>query len=156
MFFAPEPLYTVKMPARPDHRQRPAARGVPTKPGRRGEQVAIREVSTTLVEDLWHGDVPLVLTYWVYGFVVGIAFAMAFFAIDYFITGLDEGFGPMFILGLMLVYFVYTAFINIAIWRSASKYRGRKLWAVLAKIMVLVSWAALIREAWQIYSIAPG
>jgi len=108
------------------------------------------------VGDLWRGDVPLVLTYWMYGFVVGVAFAMAFFAIDYLVTGLAEGFGPMFILGLMLVYFVYTAFINVAIWRSASKYRGRKLWAILAKIMVLVSWAALIREAWQIYSIAPG
>ena len=143
------------MPARPDNRKQPVAKGVPTKPGRRAEQFTVREIKTTLVGDLWRGDIPLVKTYWLFGVVVGICFAMVFFWVNYLSTGLAEGFGPVFILGLMLLYFVYTAFINVAIWRSAGKYQGPRRWAILAKIMVMISWAALIREAWHIYSVAP-
>ena len=143
------------MPARPDNRKRPVSKNVPTKPGRPGERFVVREETTSLMGDLWRGDIPLVKTYWLFGVVVGIAFAMVFFGIEYLTTGLSEGFGPIFILGLMLLYFLYTAFINVSIWRSAGKYTGPKRWAILARVMVIVSWAALIREAWQIYSIAP-
>jgi len=143
------------MATRSDPRKRRVSGGVPTKPGRPGAGVIVREESTSLVGDLWRGDVPLVQTYWLYGVLVGIAFAVVFFGIEYLTTGLAEGFGPIFILGMMLLYFLYTAFINVAIWRSAGKYKGPKRWAILAKIMVIISWIALIREAWQIYSIAP-
>ena len=143
------------MPARPDQRQQSVAGRGPAKPGRPGEPFPVQEGSTGLIGDLWRGDIPLVKTYWLFGVVVGICFAMVFFFIEYLTTGLSQGFGPVFILGVMLLYFIYTGFINIAIWRSAGKYRGPRRWSVLAKIMVLFSWAALIREAWQIYSIAP-
>jgi len=117
--------------------------------------VTVQEVKVGLVRDLWRGDVPLAKAYWLFGVVVGIGFAIAFAVIEYQSSGLSEGIGPAFIIGLMLSYFVYVIFINIAIWRSASKYKGPKRWAILAKVMVIVSWAALIREAWQIYSVVP-
>ena len=143
------------MAARPDNRQQSVTRRAPAKPGRPGEPFPVQDVSTSLIGDLWRGDIPLVKTYWLFGVLIGICFAMVFFFIEYLTTGLSEGFGPVFILGMMLLYFIYTGFINIAIWRSASKYRGPRRWSILAKIMVLVSWAALIHEAWQIYTIAP-
>jgi len=118
--------------------------------------IRVIDVKTNLVLDLWRGDVPLVKAYWLFGVVVGICFAITFAFIEYQSAGLSEGFGPVFIISLIMLYFVYVAFINVAIWRSANKYKGPKRWAILAKVMVLVSWAALIREAWEIYSVVPG
>ncbi|KPK17300.1 MAG: hypothetical protein AMJ67_13705 [Betaproteobacteria bacterium SG8_41] len=115
--------------------------------------VRVTEEKTSLVLDLWRGDVPLVKTYWLFGVVVGICFAITFAFIEYQSEGLSEGFGPLFIIGLIVLYFVYVAFINVAIWRSSNKYKGPKRWAILAKVMVIVSWSALIREAWEIYSV---
>ena len=118
-------------------------------------RVVYGETRTHLVRDLWRGNVSLAKTYWLFGVVVGVCYAIVFAYIDYQSSGLSEGLGPAFIIALMLSYFLYVIFINIAIWRSASKYRGPRHWAILAKVMVLVSWAALIREAWQLYSIVP-
>lgn len=126
------------------------------KPKAAIRRASIYEERTGLVRDLWQGDVPLVKAYWLFGVLVGIGFAIVFGYIEYQSEGLSEGFGPAFIIGLMLFYFVYVIFINISIWRSANKYRGSKRWAILAKVMVLVSWAALIREAWEIYSVVPN
>ncbi len=117
--------------------------------------VRVTEEKTNLVLDLWRGDVPLVKTYWLFGVVVGICFAITFAFIEYQSEGLSEGFGPLFIIGLIVLYFVYVAFINVAIWRSSNKYKGPKQWAILAKVMVIVSWSALVREAWEIYSVVP-
>jgi hypothetical protein len=126
------------------------------KPNAAIRRASIYEERTGLVRDLWQGDVPLVKAYWLFGVLVGIGFAIVFGYIEYQSEGLSEGFGPAFIIGLMLFYFVYVIFRNISIWRSANKYRGPKRWAILAKMMVLVSWAALIREAWEIYSVVPN
>jgi len=101
-----------------------------------------------LVRDLWQGDVPLVKTFWLFGVVVGVGFAIVFAYIEYQSEGLSEGFGFAYIIGSRLFCFVYVVFINIAIWRSANKYRGPKWWAILAKVMVVVIWSALIRETW--------
>jgi phosphate starvation-inducible membrane PsiE len=108
-----------------------------------------------LIRDLWFGDVPLVKTYWLFGVVVGIGFAIAFIYVEYQSAGLSTGFGPVFIIGLIVFYFIYVMFINIAIWRSANKYHGPRRYAILAKIMVVVSWSALIKEALDIYKVAP-
>ena len=128
-------------------------RGLPRHGG-----VGYAEASTPLplVRALWRGDVSLAKTYWLFGVVVGVCYAMVFAYIEYQSSGLSEGLGPAFIIALMLSYFIYAIFINIAIWRSANKYRGPKHWAILAKVMVLVSWAALIKEAWQLYSVVPN
>ena len=117
--------------------------------------VRVTEERTSLVLDLWRGDVPLVKTCWLFGVVVGICFAIAFAFIEYQSEGLSEGFGPLFIIGLIVLCFVYVAFINVAIWRSSNKYKGPKRWAILAKVAVIVSWSVFIREAWEIYGVVP-
>lgn len=132
----------------PERRSRGPNTGVP--------RIRVIEERTNLVLDLWRGDVSLVKTYWLFGVVVGICFAITFAFVEYQSSGLSEGFGPVFIIGLIVAYFIYGIFINIAIWRSANKYQGPKRWAILAKIMVLISWGALIREAWQIYGVMPS
>lgn len=136
-------------------RQESKSRGVPRGDVTRQIRGGDREPTTHLVRALWRGDLSLVKTYWLFGVLVGVCYFMVFAYIEYQSSGLSEGLGPAFIIGLMVSYFLYVMFINIAIWRSASKYRGPKYWAILAKVMVLVSWAALIREAWELYSVVP-
>ena len=118
-------------------------------------RVVYGETQTHLVRDLWRGNVSLAKTYWLFGVVVGVCYAIVFAYIEYQSRGLSEGLGPVFIIALRLSCFLYAMFINIAIWRSANKYRGPKHWAVVAKVIVLVIWAALIREAWKLYSVVP-
>lgn len=129
--------------------------------GVRKENVAARRVRVVeekkpLLVDLWRGDVPLVMSFWLFGIFAGLCFAIVFAFVDYQISGLAEGLGPLFIIGLIVSYFVYMSFVNIAIWRSANKYRGPKHWAILAKVMVLVSWTLVIHKAWQIFGGVPA
>jgi len=131
-------------------------RGVSRRVLPRHGGVGDAEASTHLVRALWRGDVSLAKTYWLFGVVVGVCYAIVFAYIEYQSRGLSEGLGPVFIIALRLSCFLYAMFINIAIWRSANKYRGPKQWAILAKVMVLVSWAALIKETWQLYSVVPN
>ena len=122
----------------------------------RGPRIRVVEEEPVLIRDLWRGNVELVKTFWIFGFGAWVAFAILFAFIEYQSSGMTIGIGPLLILGLMFFYFVYMSFINVAVWRSANKYRGSKTYMILAKFMVIVSWCALIREAWQIYSLAPG
>ena len=127
------------------------------RPGKSaGPRVTVVEETVPLVKELWRGDVALVKTFWLFGFVAWLCFAIIFAFIEYQSSGMTIGIGPLMILGLMFFYFVYMSFINVAVWRSANKYRGKKTFAILAKLMVVVSWSALIQEAWQIYSLAPA
>lgn len=112
-------------------------------------RIRVIDVKTNLVLDLWRGDVSLAKTFWLFGVVVGICFAITKWFIEFQSTGLDEGFGLVFFAGLIVFYFVYSAFINIAIWRSSNKYKGPKRWTVLAKVMVIVSLSALIVEIYS-------
>jgi hypothetical protein len=80
---------------------------------------------------LWQGEVSLAMTYWVWGALAGFV-AMILAAI------VSET-APL--LGLLLgpVMIGYYVFIVIAIWRSAGRYPGPRVWAALAKIMVVLS-----------------
>lgn len=87
---------------------------------------------TSLPSRLWRGEVPLAETYWFYGVVLSMAIGLAArFA------GLVPGSSAakLFLLALLL----YWGFISISIWRSANRYRGRQLWARLAKWAVVLS-----------------
>ena len=76
---------------------------------------------------LWRGEVSLPITYWVWGvagnigwkFVIALALAT------------DMG---MLALLFALLYIVYLVLIFVAIWRSAGRYRGNRIWADLALI----------------------
>ena len=77
---------------------------------------------------------------------------------DYYIEELDssgqydyEEFAVIDVLYLVyfLFYIIATAFIYVSIWRSAGKYQGPKHWAVLARVVVVVSTASIV---WQFIS----
>lgn len=76
-----------------------------------------------IFEKLWKGDVPLIQTFWLYYFVGIILLRL--------VVGIISPF-----LGIIII--AWAAFMVIPIWRSASKYEGNNLFALLAKIAAVL------------------
>ena len=76
-----------------------------------------------LLNDLWNGDVSLARTFWLYYFVGLLLVRIVAIAIG--------PAGAVLILG-------WTGFMVLPIWRSADKYSGNTLFALLAKIAAVV------------------
>jgi hypothetical protein len=96
----------------------------------------------------WRGRLPLWLTYW----VLGVGGNMTFVAVLLLLFLLAGG-GYVrdwllpwmwLVYGLSLLWFI---FIFVAIWRAAGAYRGRRLWAVLARLGVIVGVVRMAVEA---------
>lgn len=75
------------------------------------------------LKSLWNGEVPLAQTFWLYYVVTMIALRA--------IAGLAGAFFSIFILG-------WAGFMVMPIWRSADKYKGNELFAILAKIAAVL------------------
>ena len=96
-----------------------------------------------LIKDLWHGDVPLVMTYWVYGIIFG---NIAGYSILYLMDGAIVN---DMISGVLILYIVFIALlvhILVSIWRSSSNYISTKksegnsaFWGYAAKVMVALA-----------------
>ncbi len=82
-----------------------------------------------LPQRLWQGNVSLAETYWVWGIGINLILSVL-------ISIASEK--ALAVLLLSLFALAYWIFIAIAIWRSASHYAGRKLWAALAKVVVVL------------------
>jgi cytochrome c oxidase assembly factor CtaG len=108
-----------------------------------------------LIKDLWHGDVPLVKTYWLFGVAVGILLNVTFIYIEYQPAAFASAFGQVLVLGLAMFVFIYSAFICVAIWRSANKYQGLQRYAILAKIAVIFGVMGMIKTLLEIFGPAP-
>lgn len=94
--------------------------------------------SSVLVK-LFKGDIPLWQTFWLFGVAFSLIYrflAVAIISNQHVIAG--NGFA-FFIMLFGCLGIAYQIFIWIAIWNSASKYRGNTLWAILAKVAVAVS-----------------
>jgi hypothetical protein len=84
--------------------------------------------------ELANGDFGLAKTYWLYGVVVGVVVTI--------ISSKVTSIGGLVI--LMLAYTAYEIPVLMGIWRAANKYQGQKIWAVLAKIAVVVGAIMLV------------
>jgi hypothetical protein len=94
-----------------------------------------------LLRRLWSGEVPLVRTFWDFGIIGGTALnalttvlSLALLAAD----GLETA-----ALAAFLMPVPYNLLIVVAVWRSASAYQGRRLWASLARLAI-IAWAAAV------------
>jgi hypothetical protein len=94
---------------------------------------------TRLVRRLWAGEVPLARAFWDYGIIGGTALnalttvaSMTLLAL----RGMEAAALVVFLLPIP-----YNVLIVIAVWRSASAYAGRPLWAGIARIAI-IAWAA--------------
>lgn len=124
---------------------------------------------------LYYGEYSLVVAYWLYGTFASIVISVTlntiggsldrargerdFFRAEYespmelFLRAcLENGFAIAGIVVLLLL-FTYTYMQAIGQWRSASKYRGPKFWAIVAKIFSLIVLSFTAVEFWYCISI---
>ena len=104
------------------------------------EEFSTKQKNDSIV-DLFRGDVPLATTYWVFGVLFGnIGFSLILRNIykhDLPMLKTPVGIWSM---GLFFCFIViYSLFISIAVWRSAGKYQGNKLWGILARATVALN-----------------
>lgn len=99
------------------------------------------------VKHLWKGNRSLPFTYWVI-FVIGNTI-LNFLLQRLYLSGLYDSGGSGGILlksaiELVLVFAtIYLLYSTVCVWRSANKYEGNVIWAILAKV-------AMFPAIWQI------
>jgi len=85
--------------------------------------------------NLLKGNVPLWITYWVFGVLVNLFFRLILKVVQYNYASLSMyKVFPSSLLAFSWFQIAYSFFIAIAIWKSAVKYKGKTIWAVLAMI----------------------
>ena len=110
---------------------------------------------------LWRGEYPLWKTFWLFSVLVNFCLVMFFAYFDYLTVAMPLWFARMarsiidvigvsawvgFFVVLAGLVFIYSFVVLVGLWRSASKYTGPKVWAVLAKVIVVLSAMRMVSE----------
>jgi hypothetical protein len=102
-----------------------------------GDATAAR--SNSYIARHWRGELSLPKSFWLNGFLIGLISRVLFSGL---LTG-SQFLGsvsvvvPVF-LALQTLNLLVVVWILVGIWRAASNYAGRRLWAILAKIVVVI------------------
>ena len=83
-------------------------------------------------EKLANGDFGLAKTFWLYNVLVTLIVKIVF---EVFIE-VSQSIGLLVV--FLLAYTAYEIPVLMGIWRAANKYQGPKIWAVLARIEVVL------------------
>lgn len=90
--------------------------------------------------ELTEGNYSLAMTYWVYGVLGGIVWSTAIISI---IQALSSEWSKdsiaMLSSALYLAMSAYFCAVYVGIWKSSDKYEGNKVWAILAKFVVVIT-----------------
>jgi hypothetical protein len=86
------------------------------------------------VIDLLKGKLSLRRTFWIYGVGIWILLSLGFargirFALSSQV--IDPGSATV---AIIAIYLLYTCMMPFAIWRSAGNYKGKRIWAIAARI----------------------
>ena len=87
---------------------------------------------TDFFEKLWQGNLGLAMIYWVYGVLAGTVWAVAIISLQ---PEQESDLARLVVILMVAYYFV----VYVGIWRAATKYKGNKLWEILAKFVVIVT-----------------
>lgn len=88
--------------------------------------------STDLFSQVVNGDYGLATTYWVYGFLAALLWAVA-------IAAISPEPGSTLFKAVFFLFAVYYIIVYTGIWNAASKYKGPKVWAIISKFHVLMA-----------------
>ena len=97
----------------------------------------------TTLDKLWRGELPLGVTFWVYGIGVTSAITIAQVILASVLGVSIRSPRHLAIAVVALAGGIWRIFTWVAIWRSADNYGGPRHWRVLAKVAVvtaLVEW----------------
>lgn len=108
-------------------------------------------MGAAILKALWRGEIGLAKTFWLYGVAGSLLLILLVLVLEatnpwFLYEGFEE---PGLGLQLLYVvatrgYYLWSFFIYIAIWRSASNYEGLRDWAFVAKILVSLSLFGLL------------
>jgi uncharacterized membrane protein YqjE len=77
-------------------------------------------------KNFFEGKLPLALSFWVFGFislsVLGLIAVLIYPSMRF----------------VRLIVYPYLIYASIGIWRSSDNYKGKKIFAILAKIMIVL------------------
>jgi len=104
-----------------------------------------RSSSAPLLLRVWRGDLPLWITYWLWGVAGNMSF-VALLALLYF-GGTDAAWRIAALWAVYAASLGWFVLIFGGIWRAAGRYCGPRVWAVLARIGVLVGVVRMSGEA---------
>lgn len=94
---------------------------------------------------LWRGEQSLKMAFWFFGVIIKLVLFLILNSVN---TMAKYGLLPPAAFYLLLsLMMVYNVVCYVGIWRSASRYDGVRIWAVLAKIYVAVFALLLIYDA---------
>lgn len=87
------------------------------------------------ISNVWNGRAGLAKTYWLWGVLSGIPWALALSLV-----------APSSHLAIVLVlaFVTYYVVVHVGVWRAASQYQGAKIWATLAKVAAAITPACLV------------
>ena len=91
---------------------------------------------TSFLSNLIKGEIALWKTYWLFGVIGNI--------IATFLINIFAQFSENLFFMVLVSMIIYKIVVFIAIWNSASKYTGSKMWAILAKIMVVLGFLSTL------------
>lgn len=92
---------------------------------------------------LSNGDFGLARTYWLYGVVVGIVINL--------VIQVVPSIGAIAV--VLALATVYQVMVLLGIWRAATRYQGRKVWAILAKFAAVLGWMGVLTNTGVFFQI---
>jgi hypothetical protein len=96
---------------------------------------------------LFRGDVPLPITYWIFGVVFSLLLHIPRRVIESdYLDIIRLPLGAQLIVAYSWLVIGYGFFIAIAIWRSAGKFEGHRFWALLARVIVVFNVIAMVNN----------
>lgn len=93
-------------------------------------------IQTSFLTNLIKGEIALWKTYWLFG-VIGNIIATT-------LINIFSQFSETSFFIILIIAIAYKIGVFTAIWNSASKYVGLKIWAILAKIMVVLGFISIL------------
>jgi len=90
-----------------------------------------------LIKSLWRGEIALWKCFWLFGVVglLGLSYAQGWFNLS-IIKNLP-GASVYLIIAFAALSLIYLLIILVSVWRSATRYKGIKIWKYLAKFAVI-------------------
>ena len=108
---------------------------------------------------LINGEIGLKKAFWLFGniypFFISLVIILTIVALqeDIKISIVNQKFmdisyiGKVLIIFEGLIFFIYASFATIGVWKSASKYEGKKVWAYSSKFLIIYAYYSYIQNA---------
>ena len=108
---------------------------------------------------LINGEIGLKKAFWLYGnmypFFISLIIILTIVALqeDIKVSIVSQKFmnisfiWKMLIIFEGLIFFIYTSFATIGVWKSANKYEGKKVWTYFSKFLILYAYYSYIQNA---------